>query len=685
MRIMKKNYLLSAVAAFLLAALGCSDDLDNGKNPNGSDEDGNNTYMIVNISTVSDGMTTKATTPSGDTSGDVTNNTGGAGWGENGNGFLGELSGKKEAYVHDVNIFLVEYTPEASGDNNLLALLNKADAASISIAGHGYKATTPYDASTGGTEINHGNGEQKILVKMKKPLTAVEKQYQVFTIVNAGEMEVSSINTLANLRDLVTNLAVCSNHDNVASADNFIMSTHKMISNNNNPSSIVRLSTANTESNPAETSVYVERLAARIDLAYATTFTDDAIIGSSPVKGKGTFTLEGYTVVNQWNGGVNMFKQTSGTVSDYTVDLTDNTTKHYLYDETWKIGGTAPAGTYDFVLSPGFWDKTIAKMNDASMDWANKYTNIFREGLNANKALPNATSAVKYTENERTYYPLVYVKENTLNTSNQVHGYSTGLIFKTKFAPNSNFKLTEYEEGGSISADGTIADPDNFAFISATHATSVSTRLVYKDLRSVAARAFNIADGTDTEGLLEGFMEGWESAVTTVSPAMKAAIEGMSVENGLENAFKTYLKGEIAKETPVVTNLTYAKFIEAITDTDTKAIFGKALTALSPDEIGILSDAYGIYVYKNGESYHKFWIRHEDNNNDNVMGAMEFCIVRNNVYQLYVSGVRDLGDPLPYTPGKDDPDTPDEDNSVSILVTVYVKDWVKRTNKDIVI
>ena len=67
------------------------------------------------------------------------------------------------------------------------------------------------------------------------------------------------------------------------------------------------------------------------------------------------------------------------------------------------------------------------------------------------------------------------------------------------------------------------------------------------------------------------------------------------------------------------------------------------------------------------------------------MGVMEFCIVRNNVYQLYVKGIRGLGDPLPYTPGKDDPGTPDESDYVTIDVTIYVKDCVKLTNKDIIL
>ena len=105
----------------------------------------------------------------------------------------------------------------------------------------------------------------------------------------------------------------------------------------------------------------------------------------------------------------------------------------------------------------------------------------------------------------------------------------------------------------------------------------------------------------------------------------------------------------------------------------------------TPDQIGNLYQFYNVSLYKGGKSYYKFWIRHNDNGNDGMMGVMEFCIVRNNVYQLYVTGVRGLGDPLPYTPGKDTPDKPDETDDVTIDVTIYVKDWVKRTNKDIII
>lgn len=95
---MKKNYLLSAAAAFLLAVTGCSDDIENGGNSGGED-DGGKVYMTVNVSTVSKGALTKAGgTPSNP-------NNDGAGWGEDGNGFLEEFDGANEGKVYDVNIF----------------------------------------------------------------------------------------------------------------------------------------------------------------------------------------------------------------------------------------------------------------------------------------------------------------------------------------------------------------------------------------------------------------------------------------------------------------------------------------------------------------------------------------------------------------------------------------------------
>ena len=59
--------------------------------------------------------------------------------------------------------------------------------------------------------------------------------------------------------------------------------------------------------------------------------------------------------------------------------------------------------------------------------------------------------------------------------------------------------------------------------------------------------------------------------------------------------------------------------------------------------------------YTNGECYYTYWIRHaddadrDDNNEDGEynISAMEYAIVRNNIYQLYVNSIEGLGSPSP--------------------------------------
>ena len=695
---MKKNYLLSAAAAFLLAVTGCSDDIENGGNSGGED-DGNHAYMNVRISTVADGPMTKADPSS-------PNTDGGSGWGEDGNGWLGELPGKNEGMVYNVNIFLFETNVNTLSKADHLDFLNGE--ANPTVAGYGYydvKTGNGLDASEGGSEPNHGS--RNIRITMNSDLDENPKNYQVFAIVNAGADLKTKITSLKELRDYVAEgTVIAKNGTDVANANEFLMSTHKMVSDATpaNFPSIVSLSSQNTAENPAKTAVYVERLAARIDLTYNTPVEGKVALDfdneSSPVNKQGTFYLTGYTLINQWQGNTKMFKQVSPTVDSYEEDLEMNAQYNegdplrYLGDEIWQWDPTSkPNGLFNFVLSESFIEKTLADV--ANNKWENLYRNYFNEGLNdVNKvtAIPLNNPPVSYEDpvNNRTYYPISYVRENTLNTSAQVHGYSTGVIFRTKFTPNKDFKMTEYVNG-AISDKAQLDDTENFVFLTAEHFNGKEAqKLVYKNIKTVAARAFNIPDGTDKTNLLKGIMEGWTDDVTSTLADVKTAIEGMSIKNKLEEKFKKYLEDQLSTATDLTPDLknrlTYKGFVST-QDQKLQAILNKTdnMSSITTDEIGPLAENYGVSFFRNGQSYHKFWIRHNDNMADKKMGVMEFCIVRNNVYQLFVKGVRGLGDPLPYTPGKDKPDTPDENNELTIDVTIYVKDWVKRTNKPIIL
>lgn len=695
---MKKKKWYVAMATALLLAAGCSDDLDNGKNNTGAEEDGEKVYMTVNVSTVSQGTLTKAdTTPSNP-------NQGGAGWGEDGNGSLGELSGSKEGMVYDVNIFLVPTDEESLGDGNQLELLNTDNGSSIQIAGQGYYSNLEgIDASLGGTEPGHGDGKVTMKVTMKNPLTQDKSNYQVFAVINAGG-RLTGISTLADLRDRVAanDRALWTPASNMAEYHHFVMSTHKMISGAipSNGSSIVELSAANMdETNPAQTTVFVERLAARIDLAYSSNLDLTNIPGTSPVKNKGTFTLKRYKVVNQWKGESYLFKQVSPTVQyNYGANAVlpadgTNDPVRYLGDEKWIWrNNDTGAGSYNYVLDPKIREKKLPEGESSSWDqFKDSYVNYFNPSNstdlnNLDKMVSMPTSGLSYTQevsgDSRTYYPVVYTKENTLDLNSQVHGYTTGVIFESEFTPSNDFKVSSYENGEIKSVNLPNGDK---TFLSAAHYNSNGSvsRLVYKDVKSVAARAFNLEN--DKKNLLKGFMDGWDDITADVN-AVKKAVQDMSSQNGLESAFKEYLDGILAGKATLDEDLkqklTYAAFRRQASHLPSNIT---PVSQFCSEQIGNLYQYYNVSLYKSGRSYHKFWIRHNDNGNDGLMGVMEFCIVRNNVYQLYVKGIRGLGDPLPYTPGKDDPGTPDESDDVTIDVTIYVKDWVKRTNKDIIL
>lgn len=652
--------------AFACAAVSCSDDLENGPNNNEGNEEQGGYYMTVNIATGGGSSLTKAN-------------------GE-GNEYLDETG--TEDKVHDVNVFLIKssnYSGTGTDDKDLLGLLNMDNATNVKIAGQGY-TTIKNGSPSGGTEPNHDKVEVKMQLTEPIPGTSSEK-YQVFTVVNAGK-KLSGITTLKELRDFeYTNTT--ENGQNpvwtgaVASADKFVMSTHKMTGTPGN--SEVILSAENMDaSNPAVTNVYVERLAARIDLKVAKgLLSDDGLAPTGATIGNsGTFKLTGYTVVNRWNGESYLFKQVSPTVSEWDGDLPNETTaygqddpKKYLGNEKWERTGTTTQGSFNYVVEP----KTRSKMGT---DWlTTSYLNPFNKDGNLNTITSNNEWVTNMSNiNSSTFSKIAYTKENTMTVDMQKNGYSTGVIFESEFMPGDNFKVSKYSEG-SI-AESTLSDADKTFLVANHQKDDVTQKVVYADVKTIAAMAFDeISTSSMTEAMYKGFMDGGWSDVDQLT-TIRGLIAQMKESNKVEAAFKKYLSGIAngASWATVKDNLDYDSFL---TSED-----GKALAVDGTDDadyIGTLFEEFGISYYKGGKSYHKFWIRHDNNDNNNVMGVMEFCIVRNNVYQLEVTGVRDLGDPLPYTPGKDDPNNPDESGEVSILVNIYVKNWVVRSNGGIIL
>ena len=82
--------------------------------------------------------------------------------------------------------------------------------------------------------------------------------------------------------------------------------------------------------------------------------------------------------------------------------------------------------------------------------------------------------------------------------------------------------------------------------------------------------------------------------------------------------------------------------------------------------------AKGITLYKDGVCYYRVAIKH-DPKTEGELAAMEFAVVRNNLYNAYVNKVSGLGDPfVPTTP------EPDRKDKAYITLQVDVMPWVVR-------
>lgn len=137
---------------------------------------------------------------------------------------------------------------------------------------------------------------------------------------------------------------------------------------------------------------------------------------------------------------------------------------------------------------------------------------------------------------------------------------------------------------------------------------------------------------------------------------------------------------------------------EAGTDATLQAAYNQAAATISDpatEPAGAAAAAAGFTGYspKDGKyyNYYYYWNRHNDNLNNEVMGIMEFAVVRNNVYKLAVNAINRFGHPTPPDPSNPDPDPepdpdpvdpdkPDESVNYYFNVTVKVLPWTVRIN-----
>lgn len=697
--------------AFACAAVSCSDDLENGPNNNNeSEEQGEGVYVTVNVTSAFNPVT-KANDE---------------GKGEDGNGDLEDSD--KESAVNDVNIFLIpcgaDYTEMTS---NNLSIVN----------GDGTKEI----ASGFSKDLQPATGAIKhhdAVATVKLSVPELDAWYHVVTVANAGKD--LGFETLGALRDYLQK-EVWSGNNKFGEAKNFIMTTHQMWQREAGGSDLYVTAANSDPNNPAETTAYVERLAARIDMQLNAKLVQKdgmSLTGNSNTTDKVKIT--GYQVVNQLVGGTYLLKRVTANTAAVDGNISDITATHqypYLSDEVWVSGVNS---NFNYVLDPWTKKKTFTASDDNTSfppsisngdpyyayegsSYVKKenisinlkdglYKNHFQEDMNTDDFMKfNAISDISTVESSFT--PILYTQENTMTANQQKNGFSTGVIFEAEYAPA---KVSQYNDTKGEVETPNYGDLSSTAFVVADFArtgtssteggsTIKPSRVLSADLRTIAALGLKEESNENIVKAMFNESDDWTS-ITSKDDVQKVVLD---MSGGpLVVAFKKYLQGKLdgikdkdgSRFDDVKTSLTWDKFVEA-SHTSTNGIAyvpsmdelkngvttGTKKTAIKVREE--LAKNYNIAYYAGGDfggkSYYKYWIKHDPLADNSTMGVMEFAIVRNNVYQLQVSGIKDLGDPLPFTPGKDDPNNPDKNTEIYIVIQLYVKDWVKRSNSGIIL
>lgn len=352
---MKHNFLICSLLSILLAGLNASCKDDALLSSDIVVENGADVYVSIVVNAEGNSVSRAGTTPTpgedGDGSQDGTN---------------------EENRVHDLNVFFF-HTSDGEG-------LNTTDQSVNIVSTYFSQLTT--DGSRYATEAKEIEGLQ------------IGQSYNVLVLANIGSQ--LSITTLEGLR-------TCTVQQPIVQTDHFLMAS----SNTGSPVEIQ----ANSKNNPTVVSVDIERLAARVDCHWESSY----LIGNDNVE------ITGAMLVNKYVGNTYAFKRVTNSTIDFTIDYLgteekdeQNRAANYVIDP--KTLETPPTDiAYDTYFPKYTWSATYE-------NW---------------KTLSKTTTSSSQN-NDVTYYLLDYTSENIVKAEyNQetCATYCTGIVFKAQYRP----------------------------------------------------------------------------------------------------------------------------------------------------------------------------------------------------------------------------------------------------------
>ncbi|MGI6219241.1 MAG: Mfa1 family fimbria major subunit [Bacteroidaceae bacterium] len=382
----------------------------------------------------------------------------------------------------------------------------------------------------------------------------------------------------------------------------------------------------------------VERLAARVDYKVDTEYTTSDAEEEDPLYG--TITITGLALANNLSRGEYLFKRvTQGT------DL--NAGAFFFEDETATTMGAAT----NYVLDPWTLDKTVGNADLGQESFklgGDMASRVNAEGLYLsghyfptqcadNQAYWSA-HAIEGLEGKDGYRIAGYTMENTLLAESPLENYATAAIFKARFEPEN--------------LDGYVPGQTFFRY---------NDRL-YSSLEQLRNQLW----GSD-------FYASFEASLQACADWEAAAPVAAGLPSGDPFGYKSWLQDKVTKAegTFQASGLTWAVYMEEtygyVRQTDGTILLDQDKET-NTTQVALAEK--GIRTYRNSECYYTYFIKHANDGNDandgvdaKTHGVMEYGIVRNNIYKLYVEDVAGLGGDVP------DPD-------YQLRVHVSVNKWV---------
>lgn len=667
--------------AFACAAVSCSDDVDDGLNNNEENElTGPTTYMKV---TINSNVTTKAD-PTGGEEGDVDE---------------GELGDESEYKVNDVTVVL--YTDK---DGNVPTQFTS----DCKLVASGYKDGIAQMETS--SELWHSRTTATVTITVTDPAQQNSfdgKTYGIIAVTNLGSQTTLSDRIKEGDIDTGAELA---NFLQVNAWDNskgFVMSTHN--DTYNNPSTAifdkVTLKAGVDATNAPTTSVHVERLAAKIRINKAASVTDFIYTVNSGAETEAKVRLDQVAIVNKLTSGSYLLKRVTQDVTNCYTELSTTSVANDIFLGNENTDGDGFGINY--VIDP--WTRakeTItpseSNLNDRDALTGASLTSSTTGGADFGKlrydndfvgsdyaAMWNALGDKVSLSTYSGTFPLhlAYTQENTTSLKMQKNGYSTGAIFKATYFPKK-WAVTKTTVSGTTVGTVEAVDIDyNGDGVDGTGYDAISSTTAPADFK------FYVYEGNvykDYEAIFNEFVwtqqEGGVATIYSYSDFTAANIEGKAIK--VADFFNHLLAG-------FSDPFDYIDYLIAKYDTNKDGKYDSSDTDYAADKTFVADDAIDTYLttnqtavdavvlpYENGVCYYPYWIRHASNGNPTKMSVMEFAIVRNNIYDLTVTGISGLGlsGAEKPNPGKDD-----EEDKYYLNVEIYVKNWVVRKNSDIIL